>query len=1578
MTEINWNNFRAKFNGKETVEFENLAYQLFCNEFSRPFGIFRFKNQTGIETEPIIQDKKCTGFQAKYYETKISENKQDIIDSVKKAKAKNPELEVVYLYTNKELSESSKKADKNPQYKIDIEKETLEMGITIQWRVPSHFEIQLAQPQNQYLAQYFFNLGKDTIDFINSITEHTANLLFPIQDCIAFVDKNIKVNRTAFLDNIQSSAKSKIMIISGEGGCGKTGMIKNYFQRVKNLIPFYTFKATEFNVTDINHFFKRYGNYNLKDFLEIHKDEKEKIIVIDSAENLAELQNQEPFKELVSALLQNSWKIIFTTRPIYLDDLKFQFIEIYRLGYEHLAITKLTLPELKALAEEHNFELPTDESLLTLLTNLFYLDEYLQNYTDRKEVVNSGQFTKKLWQRKIQNSSYTINNLYLERENCFLEIAKLRSSSGNFFVIPKNHCSPEALRLLEKDEIISLDTASGGYFITHDIYEEWALDIYIERTFLNSADYVNFFIEIGTSLPIRRAFRKWLSMKLRTNLTDIKPLFNHVFFSKTNEAFWNDEVIISILLSDYSSEFFQEYESFILDNYKLILKKISFLLRIACKEVDDMIYKLLGEKNQIDLGFIFTKPKGNGWKNTIDLMYGKIGSFSHDDLPIFIPLYQDWTEKNKRGETTRTIGLIALHFYKEMQFNKEIRSSNKSEERLIKIILNAALELKDELQLIFNEVIKNKWTKNNDAYHDLCLSILKSPTENLSVIVALPEVVIKIADLFWFKGKKRSDPYRSDFGTEQHYGLSSSVKHNFAPASALQTPTFLLLRSSFSEAIDFILEFTNKCVSIYADADFDLDSINEIELYITPELTKKQFASHALYQMFRGVSSPVTPYILQSMHMALEKDLLERAKNTDPVIMESWLLYLLKKSDSISITAVVASIVLANPDKFFKIASILFKTLDLYHYDNYRLHSEHQCKGLYSIGYGMNYESKIFEDERIQTCEDKHRQLSLENLVVNYQFFKNSDVTDDEVETRQQQIYNTIDDAKLKLESVDQKKEKYKVFKLFLARIDRRNMNPIVTQKEDKILIDFNPTIEPELEEHRQEKLSENFNMTRFSALKFWSENKFNHERKYGDYPQYENNPQLIFDETKEVIKMLNNPNEDSYPSFNSAIPSYTCAALIRFYFSELNDEQKSFCKEYVLGYATLPLQENYGYQISDGVEVAVNALPYLMEKFPEEIPQIKLILLFILFDNYPLGEYKRVCDYAIEAMYRKLWSFSLELSNDILIGYLKFAPLYEKVKQDYRKKNRSLYDQNSGDAVREQFANKYKKELEKYLSKSSDFGSIDLKNISATILETAFKIIPFDTKSVQHLSLVKSVLPILFAEFLPEQRNRDADYRQNRRFYKRYAKFILHRELSEIDTYLQPLIENFTNSREVNSLLVEIISAEDQLAKYDQFWVIWNNLFPSFSKLFDSDKHFHYENEIVHSYLLAWPYWSSTAKKWHSLKSKEKLFYSKIISTNGDHPAVLYSTVKLLNEIGSDFIDDGIIWISDLLAMRTYKNLETNTVYYMEIIIRKHIYLNRMKIRKNMKIKNRVLQILNFLIERSSVSAYLLREDIL
>lgn len=89
---------------------------------------------------------------------------------------------------------------------------------------------------------------------------------------------------------------------------------------------------------------------------------------------------------------------------------------------------------------------------------------------------------------------------------------------------------------------------------------------------------------------------------------------------------------------------------------------------------------------------------------------------------------------------------------------------------------------------------------------------------------------------------------------------------------------------------------------------------------------------------------------------------------------------------------------------------------------------------------------------------------------------------------------------------------------------------------------------------------------------------------------------------------------------------------------------------------------------------------------------------------------------------------------------------------------------------------------------------------------------------------------------------------------------------------------------------------------------------------------------------------WKETAKEWHSLKDKDKWFFKEVSEKIGHCPSALYSISKLLNNIGSPYIDDGVIWISNILmSNQDYidKKPETDTLYYIENIARKFTFNN-------------------------------------
>ncbi len=1575
MYEVNWGNFKAKFNGKEQKIFELLCYLLFCREFDKPNGILRYKNQTGIETEPLEYNSEIVGFQAKFYETKISKNKADIKSSITKAKRENPKLNKILFYLNQEFSESSSKKVKEPKYKEEIEKHAADKGVKIEWRVPSHFEVQLAKDENISLSQYFFSLDKGTIESINELIQHTESILDTIHSKITFAGNEIKIDRSKSIEELRTILnKFSVGILTGAGGVGKTAAIKDIFLKNKDEKPFFIFRATEFDVRNINQLFGNYGTLSFSEFLREYHDIDEKYIVVDSAEKLSDIKQTESFREFLTRLIRDRWRVVFTTRYSYLENIKYQLQEIYNVSCPSVNINPLTRDELDELAEKYSFNLPHNDKVLNLLQIPFYLKEYLQSYKSLNGEIKLTDFKDILWNKRIANTSYRENNINQKREKCFLEIAKKRADNGGFSVEIKGY--DEALRLLEEDEIIRYDAKDCGYFITQDIYEEWALDKIVDMNFSRSVDIPVFFQTLGTSLPIRRAFRYWLSEKLTENISDIKILIQTAITNPNVENYWRDEIYTSILLSDYSKIFFSEFENKLTEDGCFLLKRIIFMLRISCKQIDDDILKMLGINGVKNLGLetIFNKPKGSGWDCTIDFIHKHKNELGLRNINIILPLLEDWTKKNKAGMTTQKACQIALYYYDAIESKNYKYNDIDQQERLVKVILAGAVEIKKELEIIFAEVISNKKTNHRDKYYALIKTILTSLNDSFEVIKCLPVEVIKLADLFWFSNYTAlqiRENYHSH-GVEASFGISISHDFRYFSASALQTPMFPLLRQAPKEAVDFILSFVNKTTECYVKSKLD-GEVESVDVFIDVANPVKQYISDRLWNMYRGTQ--VGPDVLQSILMALEKWLLEQAKQISDDELEGLCVYLVKNSRSASITAVVTSLVLAHPSKLFNMATILFKTRELFRYDLIRCINDKGAKSLYSIGYSIDQKNRLHQDERIKTCDDIHRIMSLEHIALKYQFqSKNQGI--DEVGQRQKVIWEIFDSFYHNISEKLNETNDDKIWRLCLARMDSRKMHPKVEKKEGQVLIQLIPEIDPELKKYSEDFSNEAFPSMKHNSLQFWAEHRFRQEKdNYEKYQEYENNIQLVLSETREVIEEIQN---GSCYFFNYCIPAFVCSVLIRDFSNDLSLNDKELCKDIIIKYALKPCMDpTYNFQVSDGIEPAIAVLPELIRHFPSDKDNIKLILLMLLINSR--GE---LAIFTTRSILHDLWEIDFDSAHTIFLGYLYLKPKYDNMEDDIRKDNiqKQIFDY-SEKQVLESFVEKYENEIENVISNKISFAELsDLEDMDLRTLLTAFELIPLKTENKDHKDFVNVILTVFSKMLFDRDGSKSEDTSIKDRFLNKFAWFILNSKKYEIQAYLKPFVNHFSSTDNTANFFKEVISVEDQLNNYEEFWIIWDAFYENIVKVC-KDKNSYYTKEIVRNYLLAYPYWREETKEWHTLRDREKLFYQKVVRDMGHQVSVLYSISKVLNDIGRNFIEEGIVWISSILRNNPNFNvdeLEAYTVYYIESIIRRYTLTERQRIKTTPWVKDNVLVILNFLVERGSIAGYLLREDIL
>jgi len=1567
MIKPDWNIFKAKFSENPQTNFEWLCYLLFCKEFKQDKGIFRYKNQSVIETDPIKIGTEIIGWQAKFYNTTLRDNKDEILSTLERTIRDYPRITKVIFYANQEWGQNR---GRKPRGLIEIEEKAEELNINLDWRTASFFESPFMCSENEIIAKHFFTFDKSVFDLINKQEEHTESILEQIKTIFNFKGQVFDIDRKKVIDEIKN-AQSQIIILSGIAGVGKTVVIKKYYEEQKSEIPFYVFKASEFNnLRNIDEFFR---DFDFIEFVNAHKNDKEKIFVIDSAENILEINNTDPFKEFLQIIIENQWKVIFTTRDNYVDVLNTDFSGIYGIIPFNINIQNLTEEELIKLSDKYKFNLPTDHKLCELIRNPFYLNEYLKYYTE-KETLNYKGFKEKLW-------NYIITQCKPFREQCFLQIAYDRASSGRFYVNPT--CESSVLQELLNSGILGYESPYG-HFITHDIYEEWALERIIESEFLSKTSIEEFFSKIGDYLPVRRCFRNWLSEKLLLKQEDIKQFIEDAIISPIAQH-WKDEILISILLSDYSESFFEIFKEELLKDNQTLLKKLTFLLRLACKEVDNDFFNQIGIKHidLLKLSVLLTKPKSKGWESLIKFIFDNLNSIDIENITFILPVLYEWNSKFKTGETTKYASLIALKYYQWIIEQDVYFSHDDTENKLLQTILYGTSEIKEELKDIFEKVLENNWKYHRDPYYDLVKIILVPKMENgfagLEVGKILPEYVLKLADLFWtYTPQKDELFFHSSIEIEQYFGIEESHLDYF-PASAYQTPIYWLLQFSTQKTIDFILRFTNKTVECYAKSDLDKNQVKEVEVLIEKDETIKQYISNRLWCTYRGTQ--VSPHVLEAIHMALEKFFFERVKNTENETLEYWLMYLLKNSKTASISAVVTSIVLAYPEKTFNIAKILFKTKEFFFYDTSRWLLDQTAKSNYSIGYGFNYHNKIYPDERIKTCDNKHRKWSLEHLFLNYQLFRSKEISEEEAERRQKELWEILNNYYSQLPDKSKETEEGKTWRLFLARMDRRKMKITTEKLDDGITIKFNSEIEPELKKYSEESLAKSSEFIKHTPLKLWASYKIKNDEKYKEYNGYEINPKQALKEVKEIIREIEKNKSQEFFLFNHSIPAEVCSVLTKFHIDKLSKKEKEFCKNIILEFASLSLKTNYQYQISDGVESAISVLPILFKEFPEERETIKTILLLTLFDPHNIGMYAEFADFPTHAI-NELFTIRFEDAQSLLFGYLILKPKYEFLREKIRQKNFSKgFYQISENVLVGEFLKEYETDLQKILNNEVVYEDLgELEKLDLYILKRAFQLIPEKTDNKLNKEIAKRIINAFIPKILSDERENRIDYKVEHDFLRKYAYFVLNLPQDEIDDYLKPFMENFNASETIADLFKEFIYAEDILNIYDIFWIIWEKFKDKVFEICGDGERYWYIDKIIKSYLFATALWKEDAKEWHTLKSSNKRFFQEVSQKIGHCPSTLFALAKLLNGIGSLYLDDGVNWIANIIEKNkdlAQKNLEADPIYYIENLSRKYIYNNREKIKKNKMLRQKVLIILNFLVEKGSVVGYMLRESI-
>ena len=674
-----WQTFAFKYRGHEEKAFEDLARTLFRKELGIQGGLFQRMNHKGNETAVIEKDGKIIGFQAKYFTNGIDADA--IIQSMREAKEGNPDQTHYYIYCNKAFG--NPRRGSKTQKEERIERVAEELGLTLVWKLNKAILDEVVA--ENWIYDVFFNGDGALENLIREEYQHTEVAFNSIKYVCPFKDKEIHVTRDAVISKVVDQPVSSIFVLHGDGGCGKTAILHEFFDKYGGVFPVCYRKATSLNVKSLAEVFRLGDPYSFSSFKDAYNDSDRKYFIIDSAEHLDEIEDGTILPTLLKGLIDDGWCIVFTVRNVFLSELL--NLLTCSLGIVNIAKAEVSLldaDELKQLARSYELPLPKDPTLLDRIRNLFYLNLYTQYFDEIDSKTSESSFMKLVWEKKIRGKEG--GRLGYLRENEFEAFIKERMKAGTFF-LPQTKFTSKAVYSLVADEIIADDPASG-FFITHDIFEEWGLYRIVDECWKESNSVQDFFSKLGDSLAVRRAFRLWLKDKLTENLESIQSI-TLAAFSAEMPGLWNEDVLCAVLLSEKVDTILGKYEEQILKNIDGFGEKVEWALRVGCQYVT-------GVESYKDSFVPLFAPIGKGWSYIIDLLYNHKEAVN---IAMWLPLLNDWTKHDGEGETCRKAGLLALAYYSSDAYLRDVVNDG-IKNYVNQIIDHSARVIADELSAV--------------------------------------------------------------------------------------------------------------------------------------------------------------------------------------------------------------------------------------------------------------------------------------------------------------------------------------------------------------------------------------------------------------------------------------------------------------------------------------------------------------------------------------------------------------------------------------------------------------------------------------------------------------------------------------------------------------------------------------------------------------------------------------------------------------------------------------------------------------------------------------------------------------
>jgi hypothetical protein len=1431
----------------------------------------------------------------------------------------------------------------------------------------------------------------------NFIAHNEQRILKAVKDHSEFVFRGIRaelghggfqLSRLALSQTVLTALEdSRVVIISGPAGSGKSTVAKQVINSLSNDNFTFGFRAEEFAQPHLDATLSAAQiPANGKALSAILGTQSRIVILVESIERLLEKPTRDAFADLLTLVSENTAiRLILTCRDYSIDLVRASFLQSNGIVHAVANIPPLDDAELSQVELAFPIlEQPLKSpALRPILRNPYFLDKSLDiSWSSGRPLPENERAFRALFWRQIIRADHRLSaGTAQTRQQIFQEIALRRARALSPHVLC-NDLDADVIAGLKSDGLISSPAESPLLVApAHDVLEDWAILHWIEeQNLIVAGTFTNLAVAIGGQPAVRRSYRRWVSELIERDGVAADRLFQSAVTDTQMSAQFRDDTLVSFLKAPGAPEFLARHEAQLLANEMALLKRVAHLLRVACMAAPAWL------PNSASSEITWSLPDGPAWPTVLRLVHDNVAKFKTDERLFLLGLIEDAVQ----GISWWAPDIVGAEDIVGIAHSLLAGFDNYRSEKALKRVLEVIAKIPKADPVRFATLLRSspiRGERQRDRIPKNFQEIVFAGLQSLPAARDLPDVVIETAldyILVPQEARQRNDLYTPSIGVERYFGVREERSHDYFPAGGVRGPWLHLFRNHPSKALSFALRVFDQSARAYAHCRFDrpLEPAWEVEVTFSDSKTCRQWCNPRLWNMYRGLS--VGPYVLQSILMAMETWLLGYAE-AYPEQLDSILVDTLRRSESACLSAVVASVATAYPQHSGEALLILLGARDYLRLDLGRCASEAGAAGLSSIASGRKTEDLVYGRERKAANGLPHRQQSLVDAILSLQFGPFAP-----------RVYAILDRHKANVRPPNERDDDDRTWRLALHRMDLRQttVSEVVEEQDGsqgvaespeeppRRYLRFDP-VEPEPDVKEMSDQSALRHRTLNERLSVVNWGRCNFQRTDLD----SHDPAMWHEFLSKSMSFRADPADELAMAWRGG-PGIVAAVCIRDHWEEMSAGEREWCVDRVCNEVMEsadhwnPMERVQRFDVSADRPCAW-ILSLLLTKSLSEPQRSSVEEAFAAAATHPVDEVRW---HAVWGIAQNRSAGDRELTMRCVNALATEATLIDAERQDERKlpfpqrHDISEIAANAGMTVRAAFwsAAGIRPEAYEGLSIETWYGA----DANAHILT----ILSADRESAVARSAFKRAAEVLVRwwnareRYDHDQRGQEPNHEAETAISDFLQRFLMRTSFEIAAEVIVPVIAAIDDHpREVSRILQGLTVIEDSTPNTLHYWHLWQ-LFADgvghASWLSGLDQEHPWGADMVSAvFLTSW--WNDSVRHWKTLEGHAHHVHSLFESLPSSW-IVFDSYTRFLYHIGEKSLPDAFVRVSHSLKAGDTGILlaDSNTVFMVVILLQRHVYAKPLELKRDPRIREAVLCLLDTLVENGSAAAFRMRDD--